>query len=298
MTKNGLIISSLGGGYKVVCEGKEYVCKARGVFRTKDISPCCGDNVVFEIQDGAEPIITEILPRKNEIIRPPLANLDQIVFVISTCEPAPNLLLLDKFIAVAAYKGIDSAVVFTKTDKQSADELIDIYSGVCPVFSVDNESGAGCENVLSALKGKLSAFAGNSGAGKSSLLNNICPEIEAETNEISRKLGRGKHTTRRTDIFQLPCGGYIADTPGFSTFETDKYDTIMKDELADCFYEFKDCLGKCRFIDCSHTKEQGCAVIEAVNDGRIRKSRHESYVKMYEEASRIKPWELKNRTKR
>ena len=308
MIRKGVIISALGDSYKVAlreddstgsASKKEYICKPRGVFRAKDITPYCGDNVLFDDIDDNTAVITEVLKRKNEIIRPPLANLDQIVFVISTCEPSPNILLLDKFLAVAEHKGIASVIVFTKTDKCPADEYADIYRGVYPVLCVDNTRTAdneGVDALKAILKDKFSAFTGNSGAGKSSLLNNICPGLNLQTNEISRKLGRGKHTTRRVDIYKLDCGGYIADTPGFSTFETSRYDMIMKDELADCFPDFAPYLGKCRFQDCSHTKEQGCAVIEAVKDGKVSKSRHDSYCKMYEEAKAIKPWEIKPRT--
>lgn len=296
MIFEGTIISSLGGSYKVAADGREIICSARGVFRAKEIIPLCGDAVVVS-EEASSAVITKIKPRKNEIIRPPLANLDCMVFVISTCEPAPNIQLLDKFLAVCEFKGISPAIVFTKIDKQPAQAYADIYKSIYPTFCVDNSSGSGIEEVKTILKGKFSAVTGNSGSGKSSLLNNICPELRLETDEISRKLGRGKHTTRRVDIYKLDCGGYIADTPGFSTFETRKYDIIMKDELADCFPEFSEYLGKCRFLDCSHTKESGCAVIEAVESRNISRSRHKSYIDMYEEAARIKPWDVKFKSK-
>lgn len=286
----GVIISSLGGSYRVADEHGSYLCKARGVFRARSITPFCGDRVVFDRNAG---LILDILPRTNEIIRPPLANLDVIAFVISTCEPAPNLLLLDKFLAVAEYKGIASMIIFTKIDKASAESYLSIYSRIYPTFCVNNISGEGCEEVKAALQGKFSALTGNSGSGKSSLLNNICPELNLETNEISRKLGRGRHTTRRIDIYELDTGGYIADTPGFSSFETGKYDIITTESLPDCFPEFRDYFSKCRFLDCSHTREAGCAVIEAINNGNISPSRHKSYLEMYQEAKLIKPWEHK-----
>lgn len=291
MLLNGIIISSLGGSFKVAAQGEIYICKAKGAFRSKGLIPYCGDNVTIEVEENAEPLIVEIKDRKNELIRPPLANLEQLVFVISTCEPAPNLLLLDKFLAVAVYKGIKPIIVFSKTDKCPADKYIDIYKDIFPCYSVDNTTGEGCEAVKTALIGKFSAFAGNSGAGKSSLLNNICPELNLETNEISKKLGRGKHTTRRVELFEFE-GGYIADTPGFSTFETLKYDVIYKDKLAYCFPEFDEYIDKCKFLDCSHTAEKGCAVIEAVQNGDIKKSRHQNYVEMYKEASQLKEWEI------
>ena len=291
MILNGIIISSLGGSFKVAAQGKAYICKAKGAFRSKGLTPYCGDNVTIEVEENSEPLIVEIAERKNELIRPPLANLEQIVFVISTCEPAPNLLLLDKFLAVAVYKGIKPIIVFSKTDKCPADKFIEIYKDIFPCYSVDNTTGEGCEAVKIALKGKFSAFAGNSGAGKSSLLNNICPELNLETNEISKKLGRGKHTTRRVELFEYE-GGYIADTPGFSTFETLKYDVIYKDKLAGCFPEFDEYVDKCKFLDCSHTSEKGCSVIDAVQNGSIKKSRHQNYIEMYKEAAQLKEWEI------
>ena len=295
ITLNGTIISSLGGTFKVAAQGNEYICKARGVFRNRQITPICGDDVTVEIDPVTnEGVITDVSDRKNEIIRPPLANLDQLVFVISTCEPYPNLLLLDKFLAVSVYKNISPAIVFTKTDKVPADEYVKIYSPIFPTFCVDNSTGEGVDKVRELLRDKFSAFTGNSGAGKSTLLNNICPDLNLTTNEISRKLGRGKHTTRRVDIYPLDGGGYVADTPGFSTFNTQMYDTIMKQDLADCFPEFEEYLGNCRFQDCSHTKEQGCAVLEALKNGIIAKSRHNSYCEMYAESALIKPWEVKN----
>lgn len=296
--KKGIIISSFGGNFKVAAEDEEYICKARGSFRNKDITPMCGDAVKFVLEDNSGGVITEVFDRKNEIIRPPLANLDQLVFIISTCEPAPNILLLDKFLAVAVYKNISPIIVFTKTDKHPADEYAKIYKDIFPTVCVDNTTGAGAEEVMALLRGKFSAFTGNSGAGKSTLLNNICPDLKLETNEISRKLGRGKHTTRRVDIFKLENGGYVADTPGFSTFNTQMYDVILKNDLAYCFPEFDDYMGGCRYQDCSHTKEQGCKVIEAVNNGEVSKSRHTSYCEMYKEALQIKPWEVKNNSKR
>lgn len=291
---NGIIISSLGDGYKVLSGDETIICKARGVFRNRNITPVCGDRVIVETTTPSEGVITDVLERKNEIIRPPLANLDQLVFVISTCEPYPNLLILDKFLAVAAYKNIEPLIVFTKTDKASADKYVDIYSDNFRTICVDNVNMSGVDEVRQALNGKFSAFTGNSGAGKSSLLNNICPGLNLSTNEISRKLGRGKHTTRRVDIYPLDGGGYVADTPGFSTFDTQMYDVIMKEDLADCFPDFSEYLGKCKYQNCSHTKEQGCAMIEALNNGQIKPTRHKSYCSMYEEASTIKLWELKN----
>ena len=272
-----------------------YECKARGIFRKKGVSPCCGDNVSISVEKEQNGMIEEILPRRSQIIRPPLANLDVLVFVSSVCEPKPNLLLLDEFIAIAEYKKIVPVVVFTKIDKQDSSQYAEIYRKAgLTVFEVNNMTGEGSGCVKQFLMGKLSAFTGNTGVGKSSLLNRIFPELDLATNEISEKLGRGKHTTRHVQLFKLEGGGYIADTPGFSSFDTNKYDIIYKDKLADCFCDFREYLGKCRFQNCSHTKENGCAVIQAVNEGKISRSRHDSYISMYEQAKLLKEWEHKN----
>ena len=286
---SGIIIKCLGGLYTVESPDSIYECKARGVFRNRGISPCVGDRV--NIENG---VISEILPRKNCIIRPPLANLDQLIFVVSTCSPAPNYLILDKFIAIAEFKGITPVVVITKTDLGDSSEIHKIYSSIgIDVLEVDYNNEATVEAVRKLLAGKISAFTGNSGAGKSTLLNAVDPSLNIPTAEISKKLGRGRHTTRHAELYKLAGGGYIADTPGFSTFDTNRYDIIRKDELADCFREMRGITDECQFRDCSHTCEKGCAVLEAVESGKITKSRHESYCAMYEEAKQLKEWELK-----
>lgn len=292
-THSGIIIKSIGGIYTVDAPEGVFECKARGIFRKNNISPCCGDNVDVLCEDENSNVITAINSRRNHIIRPPLSNLDQLIFVVSTCEPDPNYLLLDKFIAVCVYENITPVIVMTKIDKSFVEDALHIYSKAdIKVLFVNNMNGEGCDDVRCILNGKISAFTGNSGVGKSTLLNNIFPDLSLATNEISKSLGRGKHTTRHVELYKLPDGGYVADTPGFSTFETNKYDIIRKEELADCFTEFSEYTPHCRFPDCSHTKEKGCAVIEAVNNGDISKSRHDSYVEMYEEAKNIKEWEI------
>ncbi len=291
--KTGIIIKVIGGIYFVEAPDGVFECKARGIFRKNNISPVCGDLVMVECEDNNSYVITSISDRKNVIIRPPLANLDQLVFVVSTCKPVPNMLLLDKFIAICEYKNITPLIVITKTDLNSFEDITRIYEKTnIRLLLVNNITGEGCDKVLSELYGKVSAFTGNTGVGKSTLMNNILPHLELKTDEISKKLGRGKHTTRHVELFKLEEGGYIADTPGFSSFETQKYDIILKEDLADCFIEFKEYADKCRFKDCSHTKEKGCAVIEAVKNGLISASRHDSYVQMYEEAKQIKEWEI------
>ena len=286
---SGIITKCLGGLYTVESPDGIYECKARGVFRSKGISPSVGDRV--GLTDG---VISSIEPRRNFIIRPPLANLDQLIFVVSTVSPAPNYLILDKFIAVAEYKGIAPLLVITKTDLGDSSPIKEIYGRIgITVLEADYDSPESIEAVRQALKGKVSAFTGNSGAGKSTLLNAVDPTLDIPTAEISRKLGRGRHTTRHAQLYKLAEGGYIADTPGFSTFETGRYDVIRKEELAGCFREFDGLTDQCQFRDCSHTCEKGCAVVEALGRGEISASRHSSYCAMYEEARRLKEWELK-----
>lgn len=286
---SGIITKCLGGLYTVESPDGIYECKARGVFRSKGISPSVGDRV--ELTDG---VISSVEPRRNFIIRPPLANLDQLVFVVSTVSPAPNYLILDKFIAVAEFKGITPVLVITKTDLGDSSALKEIYGSIgIKLLEADYSAPETIEAVREMLRGKVSAFTGNSGAGKSTLLNAVDPALDIPTAEISRKLGRGRHTTRHAQLYKLAEGGYIADTPGFSTFDTNRYDIIRKEELAGCFREFDGLTDKCQFRDCSHTCEKGCAVVEALGRGEIQPSRHESYCAMYEEARQIKEWELK-----
>ncbi len=291
--EKGIITKAVGGLYFVETPGGVFECKARGIFRKNELSPCAGDNVII---DSKNRVITKILERKNSIIRPPIANLDQLIFVISTCEPEPNFTVVDKFVAVAEFKKIEPIVVITKVDLERGDEIKQIYESVgIKVLVIDYSMPDCCSRLYSLLEGKISAFTGNSGVGKSTLLNHIDSSFKIETNEISKKLGRGKHTTRQVELYKLKNGGYVADTPGFSSFDTGKYDIILKDQLAGCFREFAPFVGKCRFLDCSHTKEKGCAVIEAVEKGIIAKSRYKSYVLMYDEAKQIKEWEVKGK---
>ena len=284
-----IIIKSVRGLYTVASpDGVLKECPARGILRRKEQEPYVGDWVRLE-QD----VIAEVLPRKNEIIRPPLANLDQLCFVVSMCEPQPNLRLLDKFIAVSAYKNIQPLLLLTKIDLASYEAIYQLYSSIqIPILPVDYQKPETLEAVRDAFKNKVSALTGNSGAGKSTLLNALDSALDIPTGEISQKLGRGKHTTRHAQLYPLASGGYIADTPGFSTFDTMRYAVIRKEELADCFVEFAEYQNQCRFHDCSHTCEKGCAVLEAVKSGKIPESRHQSYCEMYEEAKQIKEWEL------
>ena len=289
--KTGLILKGIGGFYYVKARDTVYECKARGVFRRNAITPLVGDHVKLLIEENQSPVIAEILPRKNSLIRPPMANLDQLVLVAATCDPAPSTLVIDKIIAAAEDKGISPILVISKIDLEQAQWLRDIYEPIgFPVVLVSSATGEGVEQVKELLRGKITAFTGNSGVGKSSLLNQIDRRFCLETGEISRKLGRGRHTTRQVELFPLEGGGYVADTPGFSAIQMERYDVVHKEQLPYCFREFEPFLDQCRFPSCSHTCEKGCAVLEAVREGKISRSRHESYVALYQEVKDWKEW--------
>lgn len=290
----GKIIKGIGGFYYVETAEAVYECKARGNFRRQNISPLVGDNVEISVNENSENRIENILERKNALVRPPVANIDQLFIVSSSVEPSVNTLIIDKMIAIAEYKNIEPIVVFTKIDiDASYKKYADIYvkSGF-KVLICDNKSGDGVDGVKALLKGKTSAFTGNTGVGKSSLLNAIDSRLALATGETSRKLGRGKHTTRHCELFKVG-GGYVADTPGFSSLDFERCETILKDDLFDCFREFRPYFGMCRFSTCAHINEKGCAVCEAVNNGKITESRHSSYVQMYNDVKNIKEWEIK-----
>lgn len=286
MTETGMILKAVGGLYTVESPDGVSQCRARGIFRRQGISPCAGDRVRME--DGC---ITEIFARRNVLIRPPLANLDQLVFVLSVREPAPNLLLLDRFLAVCVYKKIAPVLVFTKLDLAEENRYAEIYrpSGF-PIFSVHYDRPETVDAVRDMLAGKVSAFTGNSGVGKSTLLNAIDGNLQIETASISRKLGRGRHTTRETVLYTLENGGRVADTPGFSTFETESYAQIRAEDLADCFPELHR-EASCRYADCRHLREPDCAVRAAAERGEIPQSRYESYCVMLAEIRSRKLWD-------
>lgn len=301
----GIITKAVGGIYFVDAlsgadgepTGQSFRCAARGIFRQNGISPSAGDRVVVEWQENQEPLISKVLERQNFLIRPPLANLDGIVFVISCADPAPNRFVLDKLIAIADSKGIEPMIAFTKPDLKQEDGLSDVYRSIgINVCMVNNLTGEGAAPVREFINGRLTAFIGNSGVGKSSLFNVLFPQLKLETGITSKKLGRGKHTTRQVQLFRLweldsEMSGYAADTPGFSTVDTERYCRIPARELDNSFREFQKFADKCRFADCSHIKESECAVRAAAECGEIAQSRYDSYLRMYEEASKINEWE-------
>lgn len=284
----GIITKAVGGIYYADALDGDFVgenirCAARGIFRARGISPFAGDYVKIAITENSEPVIAEIEQRKNFLSRPPLANLDRIFFVNSTVEPKVNRLILDKLIAVADSKDIEPVIVFTKVDLEKAEALPEIYRKIgISVCTVDNVTGEGANEVRELIGSGISAFIGNSGVGKSSLLNALFPELKLKTGEISKKLGRGKHTTRQAELFKIG-SGYIADTPGFSTVDIGFYCDIPKDELDGAFRELREIASECRFADCRHVKESGCAVKGAVESGKIARERYDSYLKILEE---------------
>lgn len=292
--RNGRIIKGIGGFYYVETEEQLYSCKARGVFRKKGITPLAGDLVEIRLGEDGTGYVEEILPRKNFLTRPPVANIDQLIVVTSVCDPSPNTLLIDEAIAAAEDKEIEPVVVVSKTDLESGEWLRDIYEkGGIPFFAVSSVTDEGIEAVKSLLKGKVTAFTGNSGVGKSSLLNRIDPRLALETGEISQKLGRGRHTTRKVELLKLGDDTYVADTPGFSSISLEQCDLVRKENLQFCFREFEPYRNQCKFPSCSHTCEKGCAVLQAVQEGEIHLSRHTSYVAMYNEVKDLKEWEMK-----
>ena len=291
-----LLIKGVGGLYTVEAAGVLFHCRARGIFRKEKRPPLPGDRVLVQLNGQGDHTIEEILPRKNELLRPSAANIDRMFLVVSTTQPAPNLLLLDKMTAIAHIKGIQPIFIITKSDLSPPDALADIYTRAgFPVICTNPQvSDAVCAQISALLAGKISVFTGNTGVGKSTLLNRLMPKLDLDTGEISQKLGRGRHTTRHVELFPA-AGGYVADTPGFSALELNETEPVLKEDLADAFADFAPYLGRCRFPDCAHVKDKGCAILGAVKKGEIAPSRHNSYCAMYESAKDLKEWELRKR---
>ncbi len=287
----GILMKSIGGFYYVRSGEKEYECKARGSFRKRGSSPVVGDRVIITVPDDGYCAIEQILPRRNQLKRPALANIDALVIVCSTVDPQPNYTIIDKMTAAAVNHQMEPVIVVSKNDLKNGDELAEVYrqSGI-RVYQCSPESREETDALLDFLRGKVSAFTGNSGVGKSTLLNRLFPQLALQTGDISEKLGRGRHTTRVVELFELD-GCFVADTPGFSTVDLQRYEMIDKELLQYCFPEFKQYLGQCQFTSCAHTCEKGCAILAALEEGIIAPSRHRSYVQMYNEVKDIKPWD-------
>lgn len=292
---NGVILKAISGFYYVSSNNKIYECKARGNFRKNGVSPTVGDRVEFTPIDDCHGVVDKILSRDNLLYRPPVANIDKLFIVSSYSVPAPDTLMIDRLISIAVYYGIEPVIIFNKCDIGDFSNFEAIYknSGF-KTFVVSATENIGIDILKEEIKDCISAFVGNSGVGKSSLLNALFGELELKTGEVSQKLGRGRHTTRHTELFPHNYNGFVADTPGFSTIDfaiENPYE--FKLGLADTFPDFTEYTDNCRFTSCSHTCEKGCAVLEAVNNGFIEKSRHESYKLMFDELKEIKPWNNK-----
>lgn len=290
----GRIQKALSGFYYVDTGEMILTCRARGKFRKEGISPLVGDRVEVRELGNREGFIERILPRRNAFARPAVANIDQLVVIASAAIPKTDPFLIDRVASIAALKDCRVAVVLNKCDLEPADALYDIYhaSGF-PTLRVSAETGEGMEDLKALIAGKLSAFTGNSGVGKSSILNALDPEFHLQVGEVSTALGRGRHTTRHVELHRLSCGGEVVDTPGFSSFDAEELDLELKRRLPETFLEFLPYLGECRFVGCSHTREKGCAVLEALRQGKIQKSRHSSYLRLYEELKPLRDWQEK-----
>lgn len=287
----GIILRSIGGFYYVEAADTVYTCRARGIFRRQGITPVAGDRVMITPETEDTAVVEAILPRRNVLVRPPVANLDVLVLVASVCQPRTNTLVLDKMIAVAEHKDITPLIVINKSDLGDPTELENIYRSTgLECFTVSATCSETLEPLRRRLAGQISVFAGNSGVGKSSILNAIDPTLVLPTGEISQKLGRGRHTTRTATLYRL-ANGYLVDTPGFSSLDMEQVEFIDKASLPGCFREFAPYEGTCRFAGCAHFKEPGCSVRQAVEAGEIAPSRYESYVAMYEAVKDIKEWE-------
>ncbi len=288
----GRILRSLSGFYDVQTPEGLITCRGRGHLRRTD-SPLTGDMVEISVEQGRG-MVEKILPRKNHFVRPAVANVDVLVIFAANVNPVTEPFLIDRVTAIAGEQEVPVVLCINKCDLDPAMDLNRIYANAgFRVIQASAETGEGVEALRQLLKGKLSAFTGNSGVGKSSILNRLCPELQLPTGQVSEKLGRGRHTTRHVELYRLDADTYVADTPGFSSFDTDQMEVILKENLQYAFPDFADHLGKCQFHDCSHRKEPGCAVRQALEAGQIEQTRYDSYLRLYEKAAQIKEWEIK-----
>ena len=291
--ETGRIVRSLSGFYDVRTADGAVTCRARGVLRKTNCTPLTGDLVEITVEHG-KGMVEKVLPRKCSFIRPAVANIDALVVFAANVNPVTEPFLIDRVAAIAGSQGVPVYLCVNKCDLDPAVDLVKIYeSAGFPVIRTSAETGEGVEELCALIRGKVTAFTGNSGVGKSSILNRLCPELELPTGEVSEKLGRGRHTTRHVELYDLGEDTFVADTPGFSSFDTDQMDVILKEELQYSFPDFGPYIGSCRFDDCSHRKEPDCAVRAALEAGDIQPTRYDSYLKLYEKMSQIKLWELK-----
>lgn len=294
MNQNGRIVKALSGFYYVqISDGKRIECRARGIFRKEHITPLVGDEVTISLEHG-KGMVESVLPRRNSFVRPAVSNLDALVILASEANPVTDPFLIDRVAAIAGDRNVPVLLCVNKVDLNDADSLIGIYRRAgFSVFPTSAETGEGIDALYEAIRGKTVAFTGNSGVGKSSILNCMDPDFAVKTGEVSDKLGRGRHTTRHVELYCLPDGTCVIDTPGFSSFDTEQMELILKEDLQYAFPDFAPYLGACRYHDCAHLHEPECAVLAALKDGKIEPTRHASYVRLYESAKEMKLWELK-----
>lgn len=287
----GTIIKALSGFYYVKTETGTVECRARGRFRLDGSSPLVGDRVEISLDSNGKGRVDELMPRKNFFVRPAVANIDVLIAVASEVNPVTDPFLIDRVTAFAEHMGCEVVICVNKSDAARPGRLVEIY-GTTGYKTIETSAvtGEGIDELRAAIEGKTCAFSGNSGVGKSSLLNALEPGLKLETGDVSEKLGRGRHTTRHVEIFTVG-GASVADTPGFASFDMEQLPPIPKEELQHCFPEFEPYIGRCRFDDCAHLKEPGCAVREAMEAGKIHPSRHASYERLYEVAAKYREWE-------
>ena len=291
--QEGRILNSISGFYNVQTPEGIITCRGRGSLRKGGDSPLTGDLVEISVEHG-KGMVERILPRRNRFIRPAVANVDALVVFAANVNPVTEPFLIDRVAAIAGDQEVPVILCVNKCDLDPAVDLVRIYEKAgFPVIRASAETGEGVEELRKLLKGKLTAFTGNTGVGKSSMLNRLCPRLHLATGEVSEKLGRGRHTTRHVELYCLEEDTYVADTPGFSSFDTDQMDVLLKENLQYAFPDFAPYIGDCQFHDCSHRSEPGCKVREAVEAGEIEKTRYDSYLRLYEKSSQIKLWELK-----
>ena len=290
--ETGRIVRSLSGFYEVRTPGGLVTCRARGILRKDRVTPLTGDIAEITLERG-KGMVDKILPRRNSFVRPAVANVDALVVFAANVNPITEPFLIDRVAAIAGDQEVPVYLCVNKCDLAPGADLVSIYeSAGFPVICTSAETGQGVEKLRSLLRGKLTAFTGNSGVGKSSILNRLCPELELPVGEVSERLGRGRHTTRHVELYDLGEDTFVADTPGFSSFDTDQMDVILKENLQYAFPDFGQYLGKCQFHDCSHRAEPGCAVREALERGELQPTRYDSYLRLYEKASQVRRWEL------
>lgn len=289
----GRILRSLSGFYDVQTPDGMVTCRGRGHLRKGNESPLTGDMVEITMEQG-KGMVEKILPRKNRFIRPAVANVDALIVFASNVNPVTDPFLIDRVAAIAGDQEVAVHICVNKCDLDPATDLLRIYRNAgFSVIQASAATGEGVEELRELIAGKFTAFTGNTGVGKSSMLNALCPNLQLATGEVSEKLGRGRHTTRHVELYRLAEDTYVADTPGFSSFDTEQMDVILKENLQYAFPDFAPYLGKCQFHDCSHRAEPECAVRRAVENGELEKTRYESYLRLYEKSEQVKLWELK-----